>query len=211
MVVFFSITGSFSLDLNTINSFILNNKQYSFFFFSVSSTHLFLFFLSIASFCKSAQIGFHFWLPDSMEAPAPASALIHSATLVSAGVFLLVKFNFILKNSEFFCFYIIMIGFITTLFGSFVSAYQTDLKRLLAYSTISNCGLLFISTVLNSEVSTLLLFQFHGLTKSLGFLYVGFLISKFSHNQEIRLISCHGLNLKILLIFFFFTIFYLAS
>ena len=90
---------------------------------------------------KSVQIVGHLWLPDSMEAPVPASSLIHSATLVSAGIYLLCRFNILLVTSG--CVpVLITIGAITAAYGGVVAAAQTDMKKLLAYSTMSHCGFL---------------------------------------------------------------------
>jgi NADH:ubiquinone oxidoreductase subunit 5 (subunit L)/multisubunit Na+/H+ antiporter MnhA subunit len=135
-----------------------------------------------------------------MEAPAPASALIHSATLVSAGLFLYIKFMVIYKYTPNFNLFVLILSTITVVFGSVISATQTDLKRLLAYSTISNCGLLFVSAVLSNLNTTMYLFQFHGLTKSLSFLYVGFIIIIYNHNQDIRLIGSQNFLLKLLFV-----------
>jgi NADH-quinone oxidoreductase subunit L len=137
-----------------------------------------------------------------MEAPAPASALIHSATLVSAGLFIVLKFYIFYKLSPYFSLTVAVVGAITSLFGSIVSLTQSDLKRVLAYSTISNCGLLFVSSMLTTHTNTLLLFQFHGLLKSLAFLFVGFIILILTHNQDYRLLGSTTYNIKFILLGF---------
>lgn len=146
-----------------------------------------------------------------MEAPAPASALIHSATLVSAGLFLFLKFYLYYKISYIFSLLVLIVGSLTCLFGSLISATQTDLKRLLAYSTISNCGLLFVSCVVSNHLNTLYLFQLHGLTKSLSFLFVGFIIINYNHNQDLRLIGSQNLLYKYVLLGLLLTISYLSA
>jgi len=146
-----------------------------------------------------------------MEAPAPASALIHSATLVSAGLLLFFKFYLLFKISQTFLYIFLIVGSLTSLFGSVVSAMQTDLKRLLAYSTISNCGLLFISVVISSVDNTLLLFQFHGFSKSLLFLFVGFIISVNNHNQDIRFIGRLNFTIKFIVLGMGLTTFFLSN
>jgi len=98
----------------------------------------------IASFIKSAQFGFHIWLPDSMEAPVPASALIHSATLVSAGIYIFLRFSPLFESNLRFILAIKLVGVITAFYGGFVAMYQTDVKKILAYSTISHCGFLMV-------------------------------------------------------------------
>jgi NADH-quinone oxidoreductase subunit L len=97
--------------------------------------------LTICSGIKSVQIIGHLWLPDSMEAPVPASALIHSATLVSAGIYLICKFNVVYIYFGHINF-LSYIGAITAAYGGVVAAAQTDMKKLLAYSTMSHSGFL---------------------------------------------------------------------
>lgn len=146
-----------------------------------------------------------------MEAPAPASALIHSATLVSAGLFLIIKFYFLYKTSFIYFYFILIIGSLTMVFGAVIASVQTDLKRLLAYSTISNCGLLFTSCMISDLSHTLFLFQLHGLTKSLSFLFVGTLIIFFNHNQDIRNIGKLSFLFQFICIGFCLTATYLAA
>lgn len=137
--------------------------------------------LLIAASVKSAQFGLHLWLPDSMEAPAPASALIHSATLVSAGVFLLVRLSPIWENCSIsFAIttvsmksVIIALGAVTAAFGGVTSAKQTDLKKILAYSTISHCGYMMVLVGCGCVKSLLFYFYIHGLFKALLFLATG--------------------------------------
>lgn len=120
-----------------------------------------------------------------MEAPAPASALIHSATLVSAGIYLLVRIN-----NFFFCeiYWTLVFGWgsLTALYGSIVAGAQTDFKKLLAYSTISHCGVLISITTLNNNV---LLFYYligHGFYKSISFFCAGNIINSHGGYQDIR-------------------------
>lgn len=141
--------------------------------------------LIIAASIKSAQIIGHLWLPDSMEAPIPASALIHSATLVSAGIFLLLKFQTIVSNSCLFSL-IGILGAVTALYGAVVSSAQTDVKKLLAYSTISHCGFLFVTIYLNNINLTLLYLYLHGFFKALTFFCVGNLVKIAKGSQDTR-------------------------
>lgn len=189
LIIYWNSTNSFSLNKAQFFVFLLSNNSYNFFFFKISVLHLFLFFLIISMFCKSAQFGFHFWLPDSMEAPVPASALIHSATLVSAGLFLFYKFHILFLFSNFFKIFILIWCSFTALFGAFLSFMQTDLKRILAYSTISNCGLMFVSAVTSNYLTTLNFFFLHGLSKSISFLFAGLIIILNNHNQDYRSIG----------------------
>lgn len=172
-------------------------------FFNVIS-----FFLLIAAFIKSAQIGFHIWLPDSMEAPVPASALIHSATLVSAGVFLIIRFYPILDMSFYFKIIVALVGSLTAFVGGVSAVFQTDLKKILAYSTISHCGfLIFLCSFGQFKLVIVYLFV-HGFFKAISFLCVGNII-RFSKNyQDLRRM---GSLFKYLPSEFFFLIFSLLN
>ena len=133
---------------------------------------------------KSAQLIGHLWLPDSMEAPVPASALIHSATLVSAGLYLLLRFNVLLLLLEF-TDYILILGSITAAYGGIVASAQTDVKKLLAYSTISHCGFLFVCAALGNTYLVIIYLFLHGLFKALTFFCVGSFI-RVSGSQDTR-------------------------
>ena len=121
-----------------------------------------------------------------MEAPVPASALIHSATLVSAGIFLSLRLQPILELSVYFHTVVPVIGALTAFIGGFGAFFQTDLKRVLAYSTISHCGFLFFLTCFNCVEYTLIYLYIHGFFKASSFLCVGNII-RFSKNyQDVR-------------------------
>lgn len=141
-------------------------------------------YLFICTLFKSAQLIGHLWLPDSMEAPVPASALIHSATLVSAGVYLLLRFTplIILNNLHIWA---TVVGSITAAYGGLISASQTDMKKLLAYSTISHCGFLFV-TIGTEVYTTVVIYLFlHGLFKALTFFCAGSFI-RVAGSQDTR-------------------------
>jgi NADH-ubiquinone oxidoreductase chain 5 len=126
-----------------------------------------------AAFIKSAQIGGHVWLPDSMEAPVPASSLIHSATLVSAGVYLILRFNFIFDVTQYSKFIIPVIGSLTAAYGGVCAAAQSDIKKTLAYSTISHCGFLMVLCSTEMNEFTILYLYVHGFFKAGVFMCVG--------------------------------------
>ncbi len=150
---------------------------------NISYIEFLAFFLMLSAFIKSAQFGFHVWLPDSMEAPVPASALIHSATLVSAGVFLLLRFSFLIELTSVTLYWILIISSLTAALGGIGACFQSDAKRILAYSTISHCGfLIFLSCFFNLEV-VLLYLCVHGFFKALVFMCVGNVI-RFSRNYQ---------------------------
>ncbi len=141
------------------------------------------FFLMLSAFIKSAQFGFHIWLPDSMEAPVPASALIHSATLVSAGVFLLLRFAPLIELTSSVAYTILVTSSVTAALGGVAACFQSDVKRILAYSTISHCGfLIFLSCSFNLEI-VLLYLCVHGFFKALVFMCVGNVI-RFARNYQ---------------------------
>jgi NADH:ubiquinone oxidoreductase subunit 5 (subunit L)/multisubunit Na+/H+ antiporter MnhA subunit len=122
-----------------------------------------------------------------MEAPVPASSLIHSATLVSAGIYLLLKFQviFSLTNLSETIFYI---GSITACYGGVVAASQSDMKKLLAYSTISHCGFIVASISLNNFIITIIYLYLHGLFKASTFFCAGSII-KYNNTQDMRLMG----------------------
>lgn len=132
----------------------------------------------VGAFTKSAQAPFHFWLPNAMEAPTPVSAYLHSSTMVKAGVYLLARFTPILGGTDAWWYGIVGIGGTTMLVGAYLSLQQTDLKRLLAYSTVSALGtlmlLLGIGTSLAVTAATVFLVV-HALYKGALFLVAGIL------------------------------------
>lgn len=140
--------------------------------------------LIICSSIKSAQILGHLWLPDSMEAPVPASSLIHSATLVSAGIFLILRFQPLFLITDLMG-VIFIIGSITACYGGIVAASQSDVKKLLAYSTISHCGFIMSSIALNNFLLTITYLYIHGLFKAATFFCVGSFI-KSTGTQDMR-------------------------
>lgn len=152
----------------------------------VSPVDLASFFFISAAFVKSAQLGFHVWLPDSMEAPVPASALIHSATLVSAGIFLLVRLQSLTEISGYAATVIPLVGSVTAFVGGFSALFQTDLKRILAYSTISHCGFLFVLLSLGTLEHTLFYLYVHGFFKASSFLCVGSILRLTHGYQDLR-------------------------
>jgi NADH-quinone oxidoreductase subunit L len=137
---------------------------------------------------KSAQLFGHLWLPDSMEAPVPASALIHSATLVSAGIYLLLRFT-CLVNLSTLQLVIITLGSLTAAYGGLVSASQTDMKKLLAYSTISHCGFLFVTIGTQVYAASIVYLFMHGLFKASTFFCAGSFI-RVSGSQDTRNMGC---------------------
>ena len=128
------------------------------------------------AFTKSAQFPFHFWLPGAMEAPTPVSAYLHSATMVKAGVYLLARLNPILGGTDAWHYIITHFGAATMLIGAFLALFQTDLKRILAYSTVSALGTLMLLLGLSTKLATKAAVVFllvHSLYKGALFLVAG--------------------------------------
>lgn len=182
ILVFFCINDSNIIVFNNKIS-IFNNFYLNIFDYQISMLEVTSFFFSICAFIKSAQFGFHIWLPDSMEAPVPASALIHSATLVSAGVFLLLKLTPLFECSAYIYYFLPIIGSFTAFIGGLSSAYQSDIKKILAYSTISHCGFLMVCYSTYIPEYTILYLYIHGFFKAAVFLCVGNVI-RFSRNYQ---------------------------
>ncbi len=146
----------------------------------------FAFTLSTSGVIKAAQFFFHVWLPDAMEAPTPASALIHSSTLVIAGVFLIIRFSIIFEFSILVNYYLALLGAITLAFGSVTAIFQNDIKKLVAYSTISQIGYLVCGCGFCCYEEVLIYLIVHALNKAFLFILVGYVVHFFNGNTDIR-------------------------
>nr|YP_010937777.1 NADH dehydrogenase subunit 5 [Ossuaria sichuanensis]WKW96224.1 NADH dehydrogenase subunit 5 [Ossuaria sichuanensis] len=142
--------------------------------------------LIISSFTKSAQIPFSSWLPAAMAAPTPVSSLVHSSTLVTAGVYLLIRF---FKEMCFNNFIFILLSMLTMLMSSFCANYEFDLKKIIALSTLSQLGLMMSSLFLGMVNLTFFHLLTHAMFKSLLFLCAGVFIYYMNDNQDIRVIN----------------------
>lgn len=135
---------------------------------------------------KSAQIGLHIWLPDAMEGPTPVSALIHAATLVVAGVFLIIRCSILFDYSETVLTIVAIFGSLTAFFAASIGLFQNDLKRVIAYSTCSQLGyMIFISGLSHYSVSIFHVAN-HAVFKALLFLSAGCVIHGLSDEQDLR-------------------------
>jgi NADH-quinone oxidoreductase subunit L len=124
-----------------------------------------------------------------MEAPVPASALIHSATLVSAGIFLVLRFFVLFEQFNSAVSVILIFGSITAFFGGCSAIFQSDVKRVLAYSTISHCGFLMVTCALKVPELTILYLYVHGFFKAAVFLCIGNIIRFSQNNQDFRVMG----------------------
>jgi NADH-quinone oxidoreductase subunit L len=142
--------------------------------------------LFIGAMGKSAQFPLHVWLPDSMEGPTPISALIHAATMVTAGIFMVARMSPLFELSETALNFIMIIGAITALFMGFLGIIQNDIKRVVAYSTLSQLG--YMTVALGASAYSVAVFHLmtHAFFKALLFLAAGSVIMGMHHNQDIR-------------------------
>ena len=143
-------------------------------------------FLFIGAVGKSAQLGLHTWLPDAMEGPTPVSALIHAATMVTAGVFLLARSSFIYEYANVVLCYITIIGSITAFCASTIGLLQNDLKRVIAYSTCSQLGYMVFACGLSNYSAGVFHLSNHAFFKALLFLSAGSIIHAVNDEQDMR-------------------------
>jgi NADH-quinone oxidoreductase subunit L len=142
--------------------------------------------LFIGAMGKSAQIGLHVWLPDAMEGPTPVSALIHAATMVTAGVFLMARFSPVLDYAPGALDFVTFIGATTALFAATIACTQTDIKRVIAYSTCSQLGYMFIAAGVGAYQASIFHLLTHAFFKALLFLTAGSVIHAMSDEQDMR-------------------------
>ena len=145
--------------------------------------------LFIGAMAKSAQVPLQFWLPDSMEGPTPISALIHAATMVTAGIYMVARLSPLYELSQDVLMFILYVGSITAFFLGLVALAQNDIKRIIAYSTISQLG--YMTAALGASLYSLAMFHLitHAFFKALLFLCAGSIIIKCHHEQDIRKIG----------------------
>src|SRR5437667_8681929 len=153
---------------------------------------------------KSAQFPLHVWLPDAMEGPTPVSALIHAATMVAAGVYMLVRVAFIIQASQPALLVVAWIGTITAVMAALIATQQDDIKRILAYSTLSQLGYMVIAVGLASNNAAMFHLFTHAFFKALLFLAAGSVIVMLHHEQNIWKMG--GLRRKLPITFVTFTV-----
>ena len=168
------------------NVSIYTNTDLDFLGLNLNSIDLVCILLFIGAMGKSAQFFLHTWLPDAMEGPTPVSALIHAATMVTAGVFLVVRCSPIYEYSEFALSIITIIGMTTALFAASIALVQDDIKKIIAYSTCSQLGYMFFAAGVGAyNVAMFHLFT-HAFFKALLFLGAGSVIHAFNNEQNIN-------------------------
>jgi len=173
----FANVDSFAASNETIN--IIGNSQWS--VMSVICIGLF-----IGAMGKSAQVPLHVWLPDSMEGPTPISALIHAATMVTAGVFMVARMSPLFEFSETALSMILVVGATTALFMGFLGVVQSDIKRVIAYSTLSQLGYMVVALGASAYASGIFHLMTHAFFKALLFLAAGSVIIGMHHEQDMN-------------------------
>nr|QZZ18345.1 NADH dehydrogenase subunit 5 [Sobrala sp. SL-2021a] len=168
-------------------SWMVSFGSWNFMFYLNYFDSYFFVMLILSSFTKSAQIPFSSWLPAAMAAPTPVSSLVHSSTLVTAGVYLLIRFynNFHFNNNMF-----LYMSFLTMFMSSFCANYEFDLKSIIALSTLSQLGLMMTSLFMGMVNLSLFHLMTHAMFKSLLFLCAGIFIYYMNDNQDIRYMGC---------------------
>ncbi len=156
---------------------------------TLASHSTFVTVVALLVFCgavgKSAQFPLHVWLPDAMEGPTPISALIHAATMVAAGVYMLVRVAFVIQSSQTALLVVAWIGTITAVMAALIATQQNDIKRILAYSTLSQLGYMVMAVGLASNDAAMFHLFTHAFFKALLFLAAGSVIVMLHHEQDI--------------------------
>lgn len=173
-------------DLISLNNIITHYSTTILFIKSFNISQLLGYALLLAAFGKSAQFFFHLWLTDAMEGPTPVSGLIHSATMVIAGVFLIIQTFPIINLSSELLLIIMLVGTVSTLITSLVATTSFDIKRIIANSTASHIGLMFMSLGLGDLSISLFHLTTHAYFKAFGFLMAGYLIHLLHNEQDCR-------------------------
>lgn len=177
-----------SLDYTTVFTLapLVLNTHIIFLNFELPVIDFICLFLFFGAMGKSAQLGFHTWLPDAMEGPTPVSALIHAATMVTAGVFLIARCSYLFEFSQFSLIIITIVGSCTAFFAATTGLFQNDLKKIIAYSTCSQLGYMIFACGLSSYDVGLFHLSNHAFFKALLFLGAGSVIHALSDEQDLR-------------------------
>lgn len=177
-----------SLDYSTVAALTpyINNDYFEFIGIKFHTVTLVCTFIFLGAMGKSAQLGLHTWLPDAMEGPTPVSALIHAATMVTAGVFLIARCSFLYEYAPNVLNFVTVIGASTAFFASTVGLLQNDLKRVVAYSTCSQLGYMIFACGSSNYFAGIFHLSNHAFFKALLFLAAGCVIHAVNDEQDIR-------------------------
>lgn len=188
LAIFTTYTVFKTIDFNTIFGVIklFENENIIFLNMEIHAITLISILILIGAVGKSAQIGLHTWLPDAMEGPTPVSALIHAATMVTAGVFLLIRCSNIIEYSSIGLIVIVIVGAITAFFAATVGVVQNDIKKVIAYSTCSQLGYMVFACGLSNYSASMFHLMNHAFFKALLFLSAGSVIHAMADEQDFR-------------------------
>jgi NADH-quinone oxidoreductase subunit L len=182
----FHLTGSVQLDVIFQSVPDLVNSQITILGYAMPALEVAGILLFIGAMGKSAQLGLHTWLPDAMEGPTPVSALIHAATMVTAGVFLVCRLSPMLEYAPFTRDVITVVGALTAIFAATIGLTQFDIKRVIAYSTCSQLGYMFFAAGVSAYPAAMFHLTTHAFFKALLFLGAGSVIHAMSDEQDMR-------------------------
>lgn len=191
----FYMTGSINFDEVFTAAPDLAHQNISFLWTEWNAANLLAFLLFVGAMGKSAQFFLHTWLPDAMEGPTPVSALIHAATMVTAGVFLVVRMSPLMEFAPGATTIIVYVGAITAFFAATVGLVQNDIKRVIAYSTCSQLGYMFVAAGVGVYSAAMFHLFTHAFFKAMLFLGAGSVIHAMHHEQDMR--NYGGLRKKI--------------
>ncbi len=182
----FFVFGTINLDniFDQVDQF--SAHQIEFLSLSFPTLDFLCFLLFIGAMGKSAQLGLHTWLPDAMEGPTPVSALIHAATMVTAGIFLVARMSPLYEFANFTNVFITFIGAATAIFAASIALTQNDIKRVIAYSTCSQLGYMFFAAGVGAYNASIFHLTTHAFFKALLFLSAGSVIHAMHHEQDMR-------------------------
>ena len=186
MMVVYTVFRSFDYGVVFSLASSVKDLYITFYVWELHALSFLSFFLFLGCVGKSAQMGLHTWLPDAMEGPTPVSALIHAATMVTAGVFLLVRFSPVLEFSPTILGLVTLVGAFTALFAGTVGVFQNDMKRVIAYSTCSQLGYMVLACGLSNYSLALFHLLNHAFFKALLFLSAGSVIHALLDEQDMR-------------------------
>lgn len=177
-----------SVDYSTVFALAYNftNTTINIFNYDINILNLICIFIFMGAVGKSAQIGLHVWLPDAMEGPTPVSALIHAATMVTAGVFVICRSSFIFEHAPIALAVVTIVGAITTFYAASIGLVQNDLKKVIAYSTCSQLGYMIFACGISGYNISMYHLTNHAFFKALLFLSAGSVIHSMNNEQDMR-------------------------
>ena len=182
----YALFGSVQFDVIFAQSSVIAATDINFLSYRLPALEVAGILLFIGAMGKSAQLGLHTWLPDAMEGPTPVSALIHAATMVTAGVFMICRLSPMLEYAPFALDVITVIGALTAIFAATVGMTQFDIKRVIAYSTCSQLGYMFFAAGVSAYPAAMFHLTTHAFFKALLFLGAGSVIHAMSDEQDLR-------------------------